>query len=750
MLNYDFRTLNDKEFEVLCADLLSEFLGVRIERFKPGRDKGVDGRFFSEQKNETIIQCKHWINTPIQALIQRLKVDEKPKVDKLVPHRYILAVSHPLSRADKALIRQAFSPHVATEGDIFGQEDLNDLLARHPSIERRHYKLWLRSAAVLDHIFHNAILGRSEFSLNEIAASAAVYAVTENHRKALEMLDRLGVVIITGEPGVGKTTLANHLCLDYVAKGFEFIKIADEISEAEAVIRDGKDQLFYFDDFLGQNYLEALKGHEGSHIAQFIRRIGSNRSKRFILTSRSTILNQGKFLLDSYQHSNLNRNEFELRITSLSELDRAHILYNHIWHSSLPQDFIEELYAEKRYKIVIAHRNFNPRLVQYVTDVTRLDNVCAEDYWQYVEGSFENPSQIWENPFLVQQDDYGRALVLMVVFCGRWVEESLIAEAYSRYIAMPENQGMQGRREFQSNIRLLTGSFLTRTIVVGAPVRLSLFNPSIGDFVLKRYAADVPTLRIVLYALRSYAALSTLRSLRANRLVTDAEETSIHLYLLEKAVTANFSGFTSVFLAALCDQIEPDVREKEGVRDQFLRTVQFLLSRSIAAAADDFYNVLRWTVERELVSGDDALQYVEATIDSVKQHWDFSAIGKLVECIDASTQNYDAVLSRVKNRVVEEVSERFDDFIEVNEVFSSLEEVDYREAEREVRKLIRKELEDLHVSAASEDVQKVLDAYDVKSAFEDYFREVGRTTTQAPEMTLPTGNDAVDDLFDRN
>lgn len=46
MSSYDFSSLNDKEFESLCSDLLTCHLGERVERFKPGRDGGVDGRFF--------------------------------------------------------------------------------------------------------------------------------------------------------------------------------------------------------------------------------------------------------------------------------------------------------------------------------------------------------------------------------------------------------------------------------------------------------------------------------------------------------------------------------------------------------------------------------------------------------------------------------------------------------------------------------------------------------------------------------
>lgn len=281
----------------------------------------------------------------------------------------MLAVSNSLSRADKKAIQRALSPHLASESDIYGKEDLNDFLKENPHIEQRHYKLWLHSASVLGHIFNNAILGRSAFSLEEIIRSASRYVVTANHEAALKILDRLGVVIITGEPGVGKTTLADHLCLHYVTQGFAYLKIADDIQEAESAFDADSKQVIYFDDFLGRNYLEALKGHEGNQITQFLRRVAANKNKRFVLTSRSTILNQGKFLIDSFEHSNVQRNEYELRIKSLSDLDKAQILYNHIWHSGLADEYIDQLYFNRRYREIIEHKNFNPRLISYITAV---------------------------------------------------------------------------------------------------------------------------------------------------------------------------------------------------------------------------------------------------------------------------------------------------------------------------------------------------------------------------------------------
>ena len=155
MPDYDFKTVNDKEFEILCADLLGEVEGSRFERFKAGRDGGVDGRYFSDEDNEVILQCKHWSNTQLTELLRELKVTEKPKLDKLKPARYLLAISNKLSRADKIYIFNIFAPHIKSESDIFGQEDLNDLLKAKPHIERRHYKLWLHSASVLEHVLRS-------------------------------------------------------------------------------------------------------------------------------------------------------------------------------------------------------------------------------------------------------------------------------------------------------------------------------------------------------------------------------------------------------------------------------------------------------------------------------------------------------------------------------------------------------------------------------------------------------------------
>ena len=59
MQDYDFTALNDKEFENITIDLLSIKLGVQIERFKAGKDGGVDGRVFFKNGEAGIIKSNN-------------------------------------------------------------------------------------------------------------------------------------------------------------------------------------------------------------------------------------------------------------------------------------------------------------------------------------------------------------------------------------------------------------------------------------------------------------------------------------------------------------------------------------------------------------------------------------------------------------------------------------------------------------------------------------------------------------------
>jgi len=751
MADYDFATLNDKEFEVLCTDVVSCREGKRLERFKPGRDGGVDGRFFATNGSEVVLQCKHWLTTPLERLIKHLKDIERPKVAKLNPARYLLAISHALSRSDKSAITQVLAPWVRSPDDILGREDLNDLLAAHPSIERRHYKLWIRSTAVLQYLLQKPIQDRSAFAVDDILSEAKMYVQTVNHKASLEKLEKLGTVIITGAPGIGKTTLANHLILHYVERGFTLLQIADEIREAEAAFDPDEKQIFYFDDFLGRNYLEALTGHEGSHIVQFIKRITRSRTKRLILTSRTTILNQGKALIDVFSQNNLDRNEFEITISSLSDLDKAHILYNHIWHSELQPSYIDELYAEKRYRHVIEHRNFNPRLIRFVTDASTLAGCDATGYWSHAKQLLVNPARVWEHPFEAQLDDFGRALVLLVALNGKPIAQPELSEAFARMVARSECSGYTGRRDFLLNLRHLVGSLLNRAVAdVSRPASttLDLFNPSVGDFVLHRYATDVPTLRAAFCSLRSASSVRVLPALVSSGALTRDTALAIVDAILSTATALQFVGYTSEYVALACLARIGNRPDSALESPSLLEGAQFVADSDCPHFFVDVARLIRWALAQKVLSPDDAERFTRDAY-SHSPHADelreLSEISRLLE-LDSQASleelHNDATLAYLTRSVHNE----FDD----SDVFHGLQPDSLGSANEKLRELVEAKLDELGAALSDDAVEAVMEAYDVKSRAEGYFVD-DDPNEDWPDYGHSTSIvDEIDDLFDRS
>lgn len=747
MNDYDFRTLNDKEFEVLATDLLTKRDGQKYERFKPGRDAGVDGRYFMPGGTEAILQCKHWPASPLERLIKHIHDEELPKIRKLNPARYILAISHQLSRTDKTRILAALSPYVLEPADILGREDLNDLLFSNSDVELRHYKLWIASSNVLRHLLNKSILDRSAFALQEIQANAHLYVPTVNHDRALERLERLGTVIITGPAGIGKTTLADHLAFHYVAKGFAFIRIADEIREAESTFLPNEPQLFFFDDFLGRNYLEALSGHEGAHIVQFIKRISRDRKKRFILTSRTTILNQGKILIDIFQNNNLEKNEFEVSFESFSEIDKARILYNHMWHSSLQPEYIDELYANKRYRQIIGHRNYNPRLIRYITDSDRLSNCTAQQYWPYARELLDNPAKVWQNPFEAQHDDFGRALILLVTLNARPITQNELAESYARFIAHPNAIAMQGRRDYLQSIRHLVGSMLTRVVASGMEPLINLFNPSIGDYVLRRYASDLPSLRAGFSSLRSISSLKTLADLEKNHLISTDAKISVLDAILDAASASEYIGYSSEYVALALVNLAHKIETLSPADKRIVTASDFVENSPCPTHFADVAEILQWRLDHNLSTPQTIVDFVASACEVGANSTELSRLSKLVHKL--SEEQAAGLWPGLEELAVSYFSDAVRDEFSDEDVFHAVDPESTRDAEQNLTRLIESKLDDLRIRVSDSAVETIVEAFDVSERSREYFREEpeydyreGRTFS-APQL------DAVDDLFDR-
>jgi hypothetical protein len=259
-MTYNFYALSYADFEDLSRDLIGRELGVRFEAFAPGPDGGMDGRH-AAGTSKTVLQSKHYAGTRWNGLKKAMK-KERASIDRLAPDRYILSTSCPLSPENKAELARIIGPALDSEDDIFGPGDLNALLRKHPEIVKSHIKLWLSGTAVLERVLYAAQHSFNDITQDEIVEKVRVYAPNPSFNAAQDILDKQHVLIISGPPGVGKTTLAEMLCYTHLGEGWE-LKAIRQLDDGLTAITDKKKQIFYFDDFLGRVALDKSAFKDG-------------------------------------------------------------------------------------------------------------------------------------------------------------------------------------------------------------------------------------------------------------------------------------------------------------------------------------------------------------------------------------------------------------------------------------------------------------------------------------------------------
>jgi len=477
MSSYDFRSLSPTDLEDLVRDLLQGELNLVFESFARGRDGGIDLRHSSAQIGKIIVQAKHYRDSGYRKLLSNLS-NERPKVDRLKPQRYILATTVSLTPDNKAEIAQLFAPHL-DQADILGAEQLNNLLGRHPKVEQQHFKLWMSSTPVLQRILHNATYVRSTDEAQRIERAVRIFAMNRSVSQALGVLDKHRLLIVSGGPGVGKTTLARLIAWLHMQDSWELFAV-ESFDEALDVYDVTKRQIFFFDDFLGQIRLtpESLQ-RDDAKLMGFISRVQGSPNSRFVLTSREYILNQASIASEKISNNFVEVRKYILDISTYTREVKAKILYNHIYFSGLSSAHRGALLSDDFFIKIIDHKNFSPRLIEFLITSPDIGKVAADRYRDWIVNNLDYPQLIWSYAFREHLSRKGRSLVATLFFLP---ERTSVTDLERGFWLVYRAEAQDHRfstdhDDFTRAMRETSNSFI---YVANATV--SFVNPSIRDF----------------------------------------------------------------------------------------------------------------------------------------------------------------------------------------------------------------------------------------------------------------------------
>ena len=501
MPDYDFKRLSHVDFEELIHDLLESDWDCRLEAFKTGRDGGVDLRHIAHDETRTIVQCKHYPNTSVPTLISKLKNEELPKIRALAPERYVLVTSAGLTPGNKTALFEALQPFVLREDDIIGAAEIEARLRDNDDVVKTHYKLWLTSTAVMERVLHAAEHARTDIHLEKILRKLPLFVRHEAFPRAISALDDHRIVVISGGPGIGKSTLGDMLLYSHVEGGFTPAIITDNLAEAHVLTRPGKKMLFYFDDFLGETYLgdraDYLGRKEDKALVDFVEFIVHSKDHRFILTTREHILSGALEQSEKLRHSGIAEQKCLIELSDYPRAHRARMLYNHLYFSQLPERYKAAILEDDFFLEVIEHENFNPRVIEWLSTFSRLKNVPVEGYASHVIKVLNDPHEIWRHAFEQEISRAARNVMIVIHSLGGGVDIENLQSAWTAFDAhcMVKYRYSSSPNAFRSALKELDGSFLTYGLG-----QAHFLNPSVRDFMASVFAKSDETIIDVISA----------------------------------------------------------------------------------------------------------------------------------------------------------------------------------------------------------------------------------------------------------
>ena len=412
-------------FQQLCHTILREVLGQTVVAFLEANDGGRDGAFAgtwaptvgTTLDGEFVVQCKH-ASRPGQNLTVSQLEDEFDKAGRLAEAGrcdvYVLMTNAGVSGQSEARIAAALKGRGVMHVRVFGSTWFNQTIAENGRLRRLVPRLY--GLGDLTQILDDRAFRQARAVLDAMRTDLVKLVLTGTYDRAARALTDNGLVLLTGAPATGKTTIAAQLALGAVDElGASVVKL-DEIVELRDRWNPDERQLFWLDDAFGPTQFDRSLARAWTTAVSRIA-AAVEAGSLFVLTSRDYVFQAAQAHLKPGSFPVLNESRVVVNVSDLTSDERRQILYNHLRHGRQPNSFIAK--AQPYLETAAAHVGFTPELARRFSDPLFTAKVWP-DSAPSISDFFARPSTFLRD-VMTGLDADARAALGLIFINGNWV-----------------------------------------------------------------------------------------------------------------------------------------------------------------------------------------------------------------------------------------------------------------------------------------------------------------------------------------
>lgn len=386
-------------------------------------------------------------------------------------------------------------PNFSVDNDILNFEKIIKLL-NNKEEKIDNVLSFLKSSIILPiklddlrELFRGYSKYQQETILKDIEYTCKKFVPTSITSKCIKHLEDKNLLILVGNPGVGKSYNSKFLVAKYLESGYKLLYSPNKnLKDILEEYNDEEKFVLFIDDIFGSNNIDFMSTISDSEIVSLLE--NTNKNLKIIINSRISFFNDVNQKYDKI--GRLGLKPFVIETSKFTYAEKTRILIKHLKLSKIPQKFIYNLFEKGKFYIsninnplniyrIIYHKNYNPRLVDLMT---RIDFIDFND--SYIDKFIKN----LDNPYLIYDHSYNnnletneriiiKAIYLKSVYKNNY--EVKIDDLYKMI-----SQFKITEDDFKISLKKLEKSFIS-VYNNGNDIICKFYDPSIMDYCINKF-----------------------------------------------------------------------------------------------------------------------------------------------------------------------------------------------------------------------------------------------------------------------